>query len=152
MKTHELTDKERRAMRHAVGADAKRGSQGYRNRYIAGKGSDEEKLWRGLVARGLAAGGDENNGDTWFEVTRVGCAALGLSKAATTRACGSEDEQRALRERERARAVRRREQALADAEEALATAKRAFHRAATLGATDGQLAALGEKAKGLVWQ
>lgn len=90
MTTVELSERERESMRHAVGADARRGTDGYRNRYVATAGSQDDVLWQRLVSIGYAVrhGANEiTGGDVCYSVTREGCTAIGLSRAATNRAC-----------------------------------------------------------------
>jgi hypothetical protein len=87
----EISEHERKAIRHAVGADARRGVQGYRNRYLAPVSSDADRSWQRLVSIGYAVAHEANDlaaGCICYTVTREGCAAIGLSKAATDRACG----------------------------------------------------------------
>lgn len=146
--SRELSERERKAMRHATAADARRAiHRGNRNHYVATKDSDADRMWQRLVAIGYAVGHGSNEltgGGAYYSVTRDGCAAIGLSKAATIRACGSQaeqDAQRAARERKRdARLKRERERAAGDAlasilaaKRAVAKAKRAVDRAANLG-------------------
>lgn len=84
----ELSKREREVMEHAVGAGEDKRSPGYRNHYAAAKGGEADIVWQGLVERGLAALGHENKGTiVTYSVTREGCAAIGLSKSGTNRAC-----------------------------------------------------------------
>lgn len=90
MTTVELSERERESMRHAVGADARRGTDGYRNHYVATAGSQADVLWQRLVSIGYAVrhGANEiTGGGVCYSVTREGCTAIGLSRAATNRAC-----------------------------------------------------------------
>jgi hypothetical protein len=107
---HKLSQRERESMRHAVGADARRGTDGYRNHYVATAGSQSDLLWQRLVSIGYAVnhGSSEiTGGGVCYSVTREGCAAIGLSKAAMVRACGSNAEQQTQRaERDRQRDAR----------------------------------------------
>jgi len=90
--SHELSEREREAMRHATAADARRAiHRGNRNHYVATKDSDADRTWRRLVSIGYAVSHGSNEltgGGVCYSVTRAGCAAIGLSKAATIRACG----------------------------------------------------------------
>lgn len=89
---NELSEVEIKAMRHAVGADARRGVEGYRNRYVVPIDSDGDRMWLRLVGIGYASSSNRSepvDGCVWYEVTKEGCAAIGLSKAAVVRACGS---------------------------------------------------------------
>lgn len=84
----ELSKREREVMEHAVGAREDTRSPGYRNHYAAAKGGEADIVWQGLVERGLASLGHENKGTiVTYSVTREGCAAIGLSKSGTNRAC-----------------------------------------------------------------
>lgn len=108
--TARLTDTELSMVRHAIGYDAPRGKQGYRNRYCAGTDADADIVWRGLVARGLATKSPRspNVDDSLYFVTADGARAAGLSEAAIVRACGTDEEQRNQRAKyERANARRR---------------------------------------------
>lgn len=147
MSAHELSDRERDNMRHAVGADARRGTDGYRNHYVASPGSQDDLSWQRLVSIGYATSHGANSltgGSNCYTVTRDGCAAIGLSKAAIIRACGSQDEkqaQHAERSRQRdARLMRSRLlaesralSAIRDAKHAVSKARRALNRADLLG-------------------
>lgn len=90
-----LTDTERSMIRHAIGYDAPRGKQGYRNRYCVGTDTDADIVWRGLVARGLATKSlrGPNGDDSLYFVTPDGARAAGMSEAAIVRACGTDEEQ-----------------------------------------------------------
>lgn len=127
-----ITDEERRMMRHAVGASERRGKDGYRNRYVA---PTRNPAWERLVSIGyavcLSSHGLDRAGAVQYAVTREGCAAIGLSKAATIRACGTDEEQRALEQSAARRNEARRERLLPHAENDAAIAIQRLRRAFT---------------------
>lgn len=94
-----LTEEELRMVRHAIGYDAPRGKQGYRNRYCVGTDTSADIVWRGLVERGLATRSSRSPAasDSLYFVTVEGARAAGLGEAAIVRACGTEEEQRKQR-------------------------------------------------------
>jgi hypothetical protein len=77
-------------LRHTLGAGkhVRKSKHGYRNRFCACVGSDEDKAFHQMVAAGLAKKGSAINGGelVYYRATVEGCKAIGLSKAATNRA------------------------------------------------------------------
>lgn len=145
---HELSERERAAMCHATAADARRAIyRGNRNHYVAAKNSEADHMLQRLVSIGYAVSHGSNEltgGGVCYSVTREGCAAIGLSKAATIRACGSKAEQEAQRvarnrqrdaklDRDRKHAVPNTLALIRAAKRAIAKAKRAIERASDFG-------------------
>jgi hypothetical protein len=81
-----LTDDDMRKLRHMLGATEHRQKKnwGFRNYFAAG-GDSVPGLER-LVAAGLCVRGQPYDKHHYYHATRAGCAAAGLSKAATARA------------------------------------------------------------------
>ena len=75
-------------IRHAVGADAKKRMRGYRIHYCISVNSKDIEILEKLVAQGFMRKGAliNNRTDQYFHVTRAGCEAIGLHKAAIKRA------------------------------------------------------------------
>lgn len=151
MSAHELSTRERKAMQHATAADTRMPlHRGSRNHYVAAKDSEADCMWQRLVSIGYAIchGSNElTGGGVCYSVTREGCAAIGLSKAATVRACGTHAEQNAQREtrnRQRAARMERRRllaegaalAAIREAKRAVAKARRAVDRASWMDLPD----------------
>lgn len=88
--TVELSAEEESMLRHTVGASpgTKKKSRGYRNNFCVDVGSGDDVLMQQLVRRGLmVAGATINNGTSrYYHATQAGCDAIGLHKAATSRA------------------------------------------------------------------
>lgn len=78
--TTTITAAEHDAISHALGLG--RQAIAYRNYFCAG--SEDETLWRGLVAKGFASGGDNEPSEVMpypvFRVTRAGIEAAGLGR------------------------------------------------------------------------
>jgi len=77
-------------LRHTLGAGKyiRKSKHGYRNRFCACAGSDEDNAFQQMVAAGLATKGSAINGGelVYYRATVEGCKAIGMSKAATKRA------------------------------------------------------------------
>lgn len=151
----ELSESDRAHMKHAVGFDAPRGQQGYRNHYTALLCSAVHARWEHLVNEDLARclSTDARSGSATFGLTRQGCAAIGLGKAATIRASGSEAEQQRLArtqarrlKAQQARSGEKRvaaaKQAIRQLQQALREARRALARADHPGVSDTAYVAL----------
>lgn len=112
-----LLGSERELVRHALGCwdgFGRRPIEGYRNHYVATKGTEDDLRWQSIVARGLATAHrfhlDESGRSTIYYVTREGARLAGLSEAAIVRACGTREEQakqRAKYQRDRERRAER---------------------------------------------
>ena len=77
-------------MRHAVGMTpgVRKGRQGMRNRYYARRGGRDHRHWSTLVTLGLARKAATIADDVdLFSVTRDGCEAIEMPRAAIARAC-----------------------------------------------------------------
>lgn len=77
-------------LRHALGAGkhVRKSKHGYRNRFCACAGSDEDNAFQQMVAAGLATKGSAISGGelVYYRATVEGGRAIGMSKAATKRA------------------------------------------------------------------
>lgn len=79
-------------MRHAVGMkpEAQKKHWGLRNRYAVGSGDTERRLvWDKLVEHGFAECSTQNKSQSnviMYHLTKLGCKAVGLHKAAVDRA------------------------------------------------------------------
>ena len=82
----EVTDSDMKKLRHMLGATEQRPKKnwGFRNYYAAG--ADSVPGLERLVAAGYCVRGAPYMDAHYYHATRAGCAAAGLSKAATARA------------------------------------------------------------------
>ena len=83
-----LTDRQTNLLSHSVAANARRGREGYRNHFAATISSPAYNEFIMMVKEGFAVSGQQINNSTmqYFHVTKKGCEAIGMSKAATKRA------------------------------------------------------------------
>ena len=83
---HGVTEVDLDKLRHMVGMGRhiRRGSWGYRNHYAAS--GDATPAMLRLLAAGFVVQGGEYGESHFYHATAAGCAAIGMSKAATKRA------------------------------------------------------------------
>jgi hypothetical protein len=77
----EITEQHKELMRHALGGGGRR--PGYRNRFAADPGSDDDVLWQELCAAGLARHYGVPGGVypyNWYRVTEEGQEMVGIKE------------------------------------------------------------------------